>query len=158
MGRTVSDIMGDTNMDQVRSAEFKEAFDEFDKDKSGTISPEELLGVMRAMGQNPTEDELLNLVLEVDIDGNGTIEFEEFLSMMKQKAHEVDEEADLREAFKIFDRDKDGYISMKELKKVANMLGTMLTKEEVEEFMAEADSDGNGKLDYDEFCKMMLQN
>ena len=51
---------------------------------------------MRAMGQNPTEDELLNLVLEVDIDGNGTIEFEEFLSMMKQKANEVDEEADLR--------------------------------------------------------------
>ena len=66
------------------------------QDGSGTISPEELLGVMRAMGQNPTEDELLNLVLEVDIDGNGTIEFEEFLSMMKQKAHEVDEEADLR--------------------------------------------------------------
>ena len=51
---------------------------------------------MRAMGQNPTEDELLNLVLEVDIDGNGTIEFEEFLSMMKQKANEQDEEADLR--------------------------------------------------------------
>merc|ERR1712243_330340 len=152
------DNMGDTNMDKLLTAEFKEAFDEFDTDGSGTISPEELLGVMRAMGQNPTEDELLNLVLEVDIDGNGTIEFEEFLNMMKQKSNEVDEEADLREAFKIFDRDKDGWISMKELKKVANMLGTMLTKEEVEEFMAEADSDGNGKLGYDEFCKMMLQN
>ena len=46
----------------------------------------------------------------------------------------------LREAFKIFDRDKDGFISMKELKKVANMLGTMLTKEELDDFMAEADS------------------
>ena len=44
-----------------------------------------------------------------------------------------------REAFKTFDRNKDGFISMKELKKVTNMLGTMLTKEEVEEFMAEAD-------------------
>ena len=44
-----------------------------------------------------------------------------------------------REAFKIFDRDKDGYISMKELKKVTSMLGTVLTKEEIEEFMAEAD-------------------
>merc|ERR1712025_349846 len=145
------------DMEDVRSAEFKEAFDEFDKDHSGTISPEELLGVLRAMGQNPTEDELLNLVLEVDIDGNGTIEFEEFLTMMKKKASEADEEADLREAFKIFDRDKDGFISMKELKKVCSMLGTMLTKEELDEFMAEADKDGNGKLDYDEFVKMLLQ-
>ena len=51
---------------------------------------------MRAMGQNPTEDELLNLVMEVDIDGNGTIDFPEFLEMMKKKATEVDEEADLR--------------------------------------------------------------
>eukprot|EP00092_Neocalanus_flemingeri_P004647 GFUD01005010.1.p1 GENE.GFUD01005010.1~~GFUD01005010.1.p1 ORF type:complete len:152 (-),score=59.50 GFUD01005010.1:291-746(-) len=145
------------DLDQLKNAEFKEAFDEFDTDGSGTISPEELLGVLRAMGQNPTEDELLNLVMEVDIDGNGTIEFDEFLSMMKQKASEQDEEADLREAFKIFDRDKDGFISMKELKKVANMLGTMLTPEELDEFMAEADADGNGKLDYDEFVKMLLQ-
>ena len=37
------------------------------------------------------------------------------------------------------------------------MLGQQLTKEEVEEFMKEADVDGNGKLDYDEFVKMMLQ-
>ena len=64
------------------------------KDGSGTISPEELLGVLIAMGQNTTEDELLNLVMEVDIDGNGTIEFEEFLSMMEKKASETDEEAE----------------------------------------------------------------
>ena len=44
-----------------------------------------------------------------------------------------------REAFKIFDKDKDGFISTKELKKVITILGTMLTKEEVDEFMAEAD-------------------
>ena len=88
------------------------------QDGSGAISSKEVLGVMRAMGQNPTEDELLNLVMEVDLDGNGTIEFPEFLEMMKSKAAEVDQESDLREAFKIFDRDRDGYIDMKELKKV----------------------------------------
>eukprot|EP00092_Neocalanus_flemingeri_P031331 GFUD01034027.1.p1 GENE.GFUD01034027.1~~GFUD01034027.1.p1 ORF type:complete len:149 (+),score=63.81 GFUD01034027.1:209-655(+) len=145
-----------SDLASLENAEFKEAFDTFDKDGSGTISSEELLGVMRAMGQNPTEDELLNLVLEVDVDGNGTIDFPEFLDMMKKKAGEVDEGAELREAFKIFDRNRDGYIDMKELKKVVAMLGTMLTKEEVEEFMAEADKDGNGKLDYDEFVKMLL--
>merc|ERR1712221_22260 len=155
-GHTAESNMDHNEMDKLRAAEFKEAFDEFDTDGSGTISPEELLGVMRAMGQNPTEDELLNLVLEVDVDGNGTIDFPEFLNMMKKKAREVDEEADLREAFKIFDRNRDGYIDMKELKKVTAMLGTMLTKEEIEEFMAEADKDGNGKLDYEEFVKMLM--
>jgi len=146
-----------TSMDELLNAEFKEAFDEFDKDGSGTISTKELLGVMRSMGQNPTEDELLALVMEVDLNGDGTIDFPEFLEMMKQKSSEADQEADLKEAFKIFDRDKDGFIDMKELKKVANMLGATLSKEEVDEFMREADIDGNGKLDYDEFVKMMLQ-
>merc|ERR550532_2416440 len=65
-------------MMELQNAEFKEAFDEFDTDGSGAISHKELLGVMRAMGQNPTEDELLNMILEVDLDGNGTIEFQEF--------------------------------------------------------------------------------
>ena len=59
--------------------------------------------------------------------------------MMKQKANEVDQEEELREAFKIFDRDKDGFVSIKELKKVTSMLGASLSKEELEEFMKEAD-------------------
>ena len=51
--------------------------------------------MMRAMGQNPTEDELNSLVMEVDIDGNGTIDFEEFIDMMR-KNYEADDHADLR--------------------------------------------------------------
>ena len=85
--------MGD--LDQIQTAEFREAFEEFDKDGSGAISSKELLGVMRAMGQNPTEDELNNMVMEVDLDGNGTIEFPEFLEMMKRGVVS-DQEAELR--------------------------------------------------------------
>ena len=46
------------------------------------------------------------------------VDFNEFLGMMKSKASEADQESDLREAFKIFDKDKNGYIDMKELKQV----------------------------------------
>ena len=91
------------------------------------------------MGQNPTEDELLELVMEVDLDGNGTIDFTEFLEMMKKKASEADQMEDLREAFKIFDADQDGYINISELKRVTCMLGSGLSREEMDEFMAEAD-------------------
>ena len=42
--------------------------------------------------------------------------------MMKNQANEADQESDLKEAFKIFDRDKNGYIDMKELKQVLTPL------------------------------------
>merc|ERR1712189_47167 len=75
-----------TSLDELLNAEFKEAFEEFDKDGSGTISTKELLPVMRSMGQNPTEDEVLNLVIEYDVNGDGTIDFDEFLEMMRKQA------------------------------------------------------------------------
>jgi len=148
--------MGET-MDQLLTAEFKEAFDEFDKDGSGSISTKELLGVMRSMGQNPTEDEVLELVMEVDLNGDGTIDFPEFLQMMKKKSNEQEHLDDLREAFKMFDRNKDGYIDLNELKKVTSLIGTTLTSADLCKFMSEADKDGNGKIDYEEFVDMMKQ-
>ena len=61
------------------------------QDGSGSISTKELLGVMRSMGQNPTEDEVLELVMEVDLNGDGTIDFPEFLQMMKKKSNEQEQ-------------------------------------------------------------------
>lgn len=51
------------------------------------------LGVaMRSLGQNPTEQEILEMINEVDIDGNGQIEFPEFCVMMKRMMKETDSE------------------------------------------------------------------
>jgi len=145
-------------LDELQNAEFKEAFDEFDRDGSGTISTKELLQVMRSIGQNPTEDEILELVMESDLNGDGTIDFQEFLEMMKRKSSETDQTEELRQAFRMFDRNKDGYVDAKELKKVTTTLGQTLTNEEVDAFMAEADIDGDGKLSYEEFVTMMLRS
>lgn len=54
------------------------------KDGNGSISSKELGVAMRSLGQNPTEQELLDMVNEVDIDGSGTIDFAEFCQMMKR--------------------------------------------------------------------------
>merc|ERR1712130_1088213 len=115
---------------------------------SGSISTKELLGVMRSMGQNPTEDEVLELVMEIDTDGNGTIDFHEFINMMKKKSSETDQLEDLKEAFRMFDKNNDGFIDLVELRKVTTLMGASLTSKELNEFMKEADKDGNGKIDY----------
>lgn len=46
---------------------------------------DELATVIRSLGQNPTKEELLDMMNEVDVDGNGTIEFNEFLHLMARK-------------------------------------------------------------------------
>jgi len=148
--------MGES-LEELLTAEFKEAFDEFDKDGSGSISTKELLGVMRSMGQNPTEDEVLELVMEVDTDGNGTIDFHEFLEMMKRKSAETNYMEDLKEAFRMFDKNNDGFIDLYELRKVTVLIGAAMSNKELNDFMKEADKDGNGKIDYIEFANMMMK-
>ncbi len=68
-------------LSESQKAEFKEAFDMFDKDGSGSISAKELGVVMRSLNQNPTEAELRDMISDADKDRNGTVEFNEFLKV-----------------------------------------------------------------------------
>ncbi|XP_065921016.1 calmodulin-like [Dysidea avara] len=134
-------------------SEFKEAFSLFDEDGDGTITTKELCTVMRSLGQNPTEAELQDMINEVDADRNGTIDFPEFLTMMVRRTDSDLEE--VREMFSIFDKDGNGFISAAELRHVLKNHGEMVTDEEVDEMMREADVDGDGQVNYDEFVAMM---
>ncbi|CAN7022831.1 hypothetical protein BRARA_F01927 [Brassica rapa] len=142
--------------DQI--SEFKEAFSLFDKDGDGCITTKELGTVMRSLGQNPTEAELQDMINEVDADGNGTIDFPEFLNLMARKMKDTDSEEELKEAFRVFDKDQNGFISAAELRHVMTNLGEKLTDEEVDEMVREADVDGDGQINYDEFVKVMMAN
>ncbi|KAL2486882.1 Calmodulin-like protein 8 [Abeliophyllum distichum] len=143
-------------LNEEQIVEFQEAFSLFDKDGDGCITIEELATVIRSLDQNPTEEELHDMIKEVDSDGNGTIEFAEFLNLMAKKMKETDAEEELKEAFKVFDKDQNGYISANELRHVMINLGEKLTDEEVEQMIREADLDGDGQVNYEEFVKMMM--
>eukprot|EP00168_Porphyra_purpurea_P010484 TRINITY_DN25_c0_g1_i2.p2 TRINITY_DN25_c0_g1~~TRINITY_DN25_c0_g1_i2.p2 ORF type:complete len:152 (-),score=64.87 TRINITY_DN25_c0_g1_i2:53-508(-) len=135
--------------------EFKEAFALFDKDGDGTITSTELGAVMRSLGQQPTEAALKQMISEVDADGSGTIDFAEFLTLMSRKMKSADSQAEILEAFKVFDKDNSGKISADELRQVMNNLGEKLSDEEVNEMIREADTNGDGEIDVKEFIKMM---
>ncbi|XP_063691174.1 calmodulin-like isoform X5 [Bolinopsis microptera] len=142
-------------LSEEQIAEFREAFSLFDKDGDGTITTTELGTVMKSLGQSPCESDLQDMINEVDADGNGTIDFKEFLEMMTKHMKEADCDQELREAFKVFDQNGDGFISAEELKTVMRNLGETLTDDEIDQMIKEADSNGDGSVDYEEFCKMM---
>ncbi|CAH9095493.1 unnamed protein product [Cuscuta epithymum] len=137
-------------------AEFQESFNFFDKDGDGCITIEELATVIRSLDHNPSKEELQDMIDEVDTNGNGTIEFSEFINLMAKKIKETDEDEEIKEAFKVFDKDQNGYISASELRHTMINLGEKLTEEEVEEMIREADLDGDGQVNYDEFVTMMM--
>ncbi|KAF7901349.1 hypothetical protein EAF00_003570 [Botryotinia globosa] len=158
------------SLTEEQVSEFKEAFSLFDKNgdeqyrrsaliygSTGQITSKELGTVMRSLGQNPSESELQDMINEVDADNNGTIDFPEFLTMMARKMKDTDSEEEIREAFKVFDRDNNGFISAAELRHVMTSIGEKLTDDEVDEMIREADQDGDGRIDYNEFVQLMMQ-
>lgn len=145
------------DLTEEQIAEYKEAFALFDKTGTGMISTRELGNLMKSLGQNPTEAELRDLVNEIDINGDGEIDFNEFCNLMSKQSHEGDADEELREAFKIFDKDEDGFISPAELRFVMTNLGEKLTDEEIDDMIREADFDGDGLINYEEFVYMITQ-
>merc|ERR1739840_37134 len=88
-------------------------------------------------------------------DGSGTIGYEEFLKMMTHKILNRDPKDEILKAFRLFDDDETGKISFKNLKRVAKELGVRMTDEELQEMIDEADRDGDGEVNEEEFLRIM---
>merc|ERR1712193_264283 len=131
--------------DQIQ--EIREAFDLFDTDGSGTIDAKELKVAMRALGLDAKKDEIRRMINDIDKDGSGTIDFNEFLNMINARMGDRDSREEIIKVFRLFDDDETGKISFKNLKRVAQELG--------ENMIDEADRDGDGEVNEDEFFRIM---
>lgn len=147
-----------SNISKSQMKEFREAFRLFDKDGDGSITKEELGRVMRSLGQFARAEELRTMLQEIDIDGDGNVSFEEFVEIVSNiGANETaptdqdQEEQELRDAFRVFDKHNRGYITASDLRAVLQCLGEDLSEEEIEDMIKEVDVDGDGRIDFYEF-------
>lgn len=137
--------------------EIREAFKLFDTDDSGTIDSDELKVAMRAMGFEPKRDEVRRMIQESDRDGTGTIPFETFKAVMAQKMRTRDPREEAIKAFRLFDDDETGTISLKNLRRVAKELGENMTDDELQIVVDYCDLDGRGEVSMEDFCNIILQ-
>merc|ERR1712117_610412 len=83
--------------------------------EDGSVDSSQVSRIMKAIGQNPSEAEIQDMVNQVDKDGTGSIDFPEFLMMMSIKSESENAEDEIREAFTVFDGDGNGFINRQEL-------------------------------------------
>ena len=141
---------------EEQKKEFKEAFKLFDTNGDDEISSQELGDLMKKLGLKPTESELADMINEIDYDGSNSIDFQEFISLISRKMAEDGIEKELGEAFKIFDNSGNGTMEADHFKKIIKDLSNNLTDDEIKDMLAEADPDGDGRIQFTDLINIML--
>jgi len=133
----------------------------FDKDGDGTVSLEEFKSVLKTFGLSDDQGGDLKaeeLFRKNDLNGNGSIDFSEFLMMTANQIDTSEAEEDIREAFKFIDTNGDGKISKNELRHVIGIVDPTLSQQEIDMMLAEADTDRDGDVSYEEFLSYVMKD
>ena len=144
-----------TSLSEETKADYMDAFNMFDTNHDGTINSQKIGELMRKLGKNPTESQLNQIIGNIAKNGSKQIGFDDFVELMEQKNKENDPEIEIINMFQIFNKENNGLISNEELFRIIRTFGETLTDEEIREIITEADVDGDGYINYEEFVRMM---
>lgn len=135
--------------------EIKEAFDLFDTDKDRAIDYHELKVAMRALGFDVKKADVVKILKDYDRESTGKITFDDFSEVMTDWMLDRDPQEEVFKAFRLFDDDDSGKISLRNLRRVARELGENMTDEELRAMIDEFDKDGDGEINEEEFLAIM---
>ncbi|KAL4488514.1 hypothetical protein ABPG72_013082 [Tetrahymena utriculariae] len=140
-----------TRIPREELIEIKQAFDIFDQSRDGTIDPLELRQAFEELGWKSNNKFIYKILEEIDNDYSGGIGFDEFLQIATSKVTDKNSKKETDKVFRMFDshesnRNGKGYITIDDLKRIAEELGEDMTEEELQDMFNRADADQDGKV------------
>ncbi|XP_060528053.1 troponin C, isotype gamma-like [Cylas formicarius] len=149
------------DLDKEQLSMLKTTFDAFDVDKKGYIGTDMIGTIMDMLGTQLAGRELEAVISEIDEDGNGEVSFEEFANLAARFLVEDDEDTDaihveLKGAFRLYDREGNGFITIEVLREILRELDEKLTEDDLDNMIDEIDTDGSGTVDWEEFKAVMI--
>ncbi|KAK7062568.1 myosin II light chain [Paramarasmius palmivorus] len=142
------------------NAEYKEAFALFDKKGTGAVPRETLGDLLRALGQNPTQAEVADIVAAAPRD----VDYKTFLNILNRPdgfkpagtPGEMYQTEEFIRGFQVFDKEGNGFIGAGELRYVLTQLGEKMTDEEVDELLKGVQIGADGNVNYESFVRTIL--
>jgi len=153
---TMADV--EVELDEEKMAMLRKAFAMFDSGKQGRIEKEKIRTILNTLGASYINEELELRLTENDTDGSGKLNFDCFVRVVGHFLEEQDEEAmqkELKEAFRLYDKEGNGFIPIAALKEILGALDDKLSSADLDQIVDEIDEDGSGTVDFDEFMEMM---
>ena len=152
--RALQIIAGSLTQDEI--AGLKNLFEAIDKDRSGSITFNELKDGLMRQGCSVTEQQLKEIMADVDADGNGTLDLDEFIAATMHIYNAVKDE-NLVNAFRSLDMDGSGFLTTGELKAALVSNNSSISDDEINNIIKDVDKNHDGKIDYEEFATMMRE-
>ncbi|XP_076387254.1 troponin C type IIIb isoform X2 [Megachile rotundata] len=149
----------DIQLSKDQIAQLKMGFDAFDPDKKGIITSDTVGTILGMMGMKIPSEQLNSVIAEFDPFGSGELSFQDFCGLASRFMEEdTDTEAmqqELREAFRLYDKEGNGYITTDVFRDILHELDDALSPEELDMIIDEVDADGSGTVDFEEFMEVM---
>lgn len=132
--------------------EAKSAFDTFDSNSDGYIEPQLIERALRAVGLNPTSEEMIDILRDT---GNCMISYFSFLYIIYRHSRNVDTEAELVDSLRVLDKDDSGRIYVEDLVRLCKSIRRPFTDEQIQSVLNDSDV-VKGKVDYKDFVQKLL--
>ncbi|KAJ6851591.1 putative calcium-binding protein CML7 [Iris pallida] len=141
-------------LSEEQVASMKEAFSLFDTDGDGRIAPSELGILMRSLGGNPTQAQLKEIAAAESL--TSPFDFPRFLELMRKHMRPEPFDRQLRDAFRVLDKDSTGSVAVADLRHVLTSIGEKLEPQEFDEWIREVDVSPDGTIRYEDFIMRMV--
>lgn len=112
---------------------------------------------MTSLGFEAKSASIFQMLSDMDADGSGAIDFGEWLALMTKRVSDKDSRANINKIFALFDDERTGYISIKNLRRISQELGDNIGDEELQELINRADTDHDGLVSEEEFYTILTR-
>eukprot|EP00439_Symbiodinium_sp_Y106_P048081 s902_g6.t1 len=145
------------NLDKEIVKELRFAFEKFDRNGNGKLSSQEISMMLKDSSLDISDADIEAFVHEADVDLSGELTFDEFLHILQSKQKGRDLQAELVEAFKVIDKNQDGFLAVDELREALGNMRIPIREEELTRMFQKAGHDRTGKVSFKEFEQLIRQ-